>query len=333
MKEHSFAQYVRILGKGRNGARALTREEAYSAMSTIYRYGVEPEQIGAFLMLMRVKEETAEEVAGFVQAIRESIPAINGESKIAIDWPSYAGKRRQLPWYLLAALLLSRNGFPVFMHGLTREDDRIYTTQALEVLGICVSKSIPEAARKINNEGFAYMDIDLLSPLTAELLDTRDLLGLRSPLHTVVRMINPFSAPLSLHSVFHPNYAVIHQKAALLLDETQALSFKGEGGENERIPERACKVYGVSDGKAWEQEWPALLPPDKYGRDTFPDMEHYLAVWEARVEDEYASMAVTGTLALVFAALDTTLSQKDALHRAKNIWQSRDVSVIKKQYV
>jgi anthranilate phosphoribosyltransferase len=336
MEEHPFAQYIRILGKGRNGARALSREEAYSAMDMIFRYEYEPEQIGAFLMLMRVKEETAEEVAGFVQAIRDSIPVQTAEARVAIDWPSYAGKRRQMPWYLLAALTLGRNGYPVFMHGLSREDERIYTLQALEALGIKPCESLPAAAHEINRHGFAYQDIEFLSPLTEELLETRNLLGLRSPLHTVARMINPFSADLTMHAVFHPNYAAIHQHASLLLGEKRALSFKGEGGENERIPERSCTVYGVSDGKTWEQQWPALLPPGKYGSDTFPDMDHFLDVWEGRVEDEYATMAITGTMALALAALEDGLSQQNALQRASEMWQSRhtakDGSAAKEQY-
>lgn len=332
MEEHPFAQYIRILGKGRNGARALSQEEAYSAMDMIFRYEYEPEQIGAFLMLMRVKEETAAEVAGFVQAIRDSIPMQMAQANVAVDWPTYAGKRRQMPWYLLAALTLSRNGYPVFMHGLTRDDERIYTSQALEALGIAECESLPAAANHINRYGFAYMDIGFLSPLSAELLDTRDLLGLRSPLHTVVRMLNPFKAELSLHSVFHPNYAQVHQQASLLLGETRAISFKGEGGENERIPERGCDVYGVSDGKGWEQKWPALLPPGKYGREPFPDLDHFLDVWEGRIDDEYANMAVTGTMALVLSALEKGLSQSDALARAEQMWQSRGMSTVQEQY-
>jgi anthranilate phosphoribosyltransferase len=332
MEEHPFAQYIRILGKGRNGARALSQEEAYSAMDMIYRYDVEPEQVGAFLMLMRMKEETAEEVAGFVQAIRDSIPVMPELTPVAVDWPSYAGKRRQLPWYLLAALLLGRNGYPVFMHGLTREDERLYTSQALDALGIRSCESISAAANGINRDGFAYLDIGQVSPLTVELMDLRDLLGLRSPLHTVARMLNPFSATLSLHAVFHPNYASVHQQAALLLGEKMALSFKGEGGENERIPERACTVYGVSDGKLWGQQWPALLPPDKYGRESFPDLEHFLAVWEGDVEDKYASMTVIGTLALVLSALMPGHTQEYLLQHAQEIWQTRHNYDVKERY-
>lgn len=330
MSEHPFAQYIRILGKGKKGQRPLSREEAYTAMDMIFRYDVEPEQIGAFLMLMRVKEESAEEVAGFVQAIRESIPRPMNLPRVSIDWPSYAGKRRQMPWYLLAALLLSQNDYPVFMHGLTREDERIYTRQVLEALGLEVCSSLPAVVGALKTNNFAYLDVEFVSSLTAELLDTRDLLGLRSPLHTVVRMINPFSADLSMHSVFHPNYAEIHQQASLLLGDASAISFKGEGGENERIPERACTVYGVSNGKSWEEQWPALLSPGKYGRDKFPDIEHFIRVWQGEVTDEYAEAAVTGTMALCLAALQES-SQEDALQHARELWHSRSTDSINKQ--
>ena len=55
--EHPFAQYVRILGKGKRGSRDLTQEEAYAAMCMILADQVRAEQLGAFLMLLRHKEE------------------------------------------------------------------------------------------------------------------------------------------------------------------------------------------------------------------------------------------------------------------------------------
>ena len=63
-EEHPFAQYVRIIGRGKNVGRSYTEEEAETAMDMILADQVEPEQLGAFLMLLRVKEETPEEVAG-----------------------------------------------------------------------------------------------------------------------------------------------------------------------------------------------------------------------------------------------------------------------------
>ena len=68
--EHAFAPYVRALGKGKRGSRSLSQDEARDAMSMILHQQVEPEQLGAFLMLLRLKEETPGELAGFVEAVR-----------------------------------------------------------------------------------------------------------------------------------------------------------------------------------------------------------------------------------------------------------------------
>ena len=72
-EEHPFAQYVRILGKGKNGTRPFTEQEAFDSFSMVLAGEVEPVQLGAYMMLMRVKEETREELVGFVRAVRNSI--------------------------------------------------------------------------------------------------------------------------------------------------------------------------------------------------------------------------------------------------------------------
>lgn len=321
--EHPFANYIRILGKGKKGARALTQQEAYDAMQQIYCYDVEPEQLGAFLMLMRVKEETPEEVAGFVNAIRDSMPVPQNIPAVAIDWSSYAGKRRQLPWYLLAALTLANNGYPVFMHGMYRDDDRIYTRQALAALGLTEADNFNQAISFITHTGFAYMDINKISKLTAELIEKRNLLGLRPPLHTVARMLNPLSARLMLQGVFHPGYAETHQLAARLLEQPRALAFKGEGGEIERVPERAVKLYGLTDGEVWQEEWPAILPADKYVAEKFPDWSHYQAVWTGQATDNYGLQATLGSIALVLRALGEADNYQQAHTKAEAFWQAR----------
>ena len=60
--EHPFAPYVRILGRGKRGSRSFNRAEARAAMAMILRDEVDPVQLGAFLMLLRVKEETTDEL-------------------------------------------------------------------------------------------------------------------------------------------------------------------------------------------------------------------------------------------------------------------------------
>src|SRR5690606_24165098 len=113
--EHPFAVFVRILGKGKRGARGMTREEAREAMGMLLDGKVEDTQLGAFLMLLRHKEESAEELAGFTEALRQRLDA--PRIAVDIDWPSYAGKKRHLPWFLLAIKALAASGVRILIHG------------------------------------------------------------------------------------------------------------------------------------------------------------------------------------------------------------------------
>ncbi len=322
-RPHPFARFIQILGKGRNGMRPLSEEEAYEAMQMIACYDVEPEQLGAFLMLMRVKEETPEEVAGFTRALRESLPLQETAMRPAIDWAAYAGKKRQLPWFLLAALVTAGRGYPVFMHGLSLGDERIYVPEALDALDRETSGSMQAAAERLKSEGFAYLPISKFSPLTAQMISMRDMLGLRPPLNTVARMLNPFAAPLSLMGVFHPNFAAIHRQAALRLGQPNALICKGEGGELERIPDRAVELHGVSDGREWVETWEPLLKPGQQVKPDRLNLKHFREVWEGDAQDAYGELAVIGTLALVIRALGLADSAQAAHQQAERWWLER----------
>jgi anthranilate phosphoribosyltransferase len=320
---HPFARFIEILAKGRNGMRSLTFEEARDAMRMISCYDVEPEQIGAFLMLMRVKEETADEVAGFTEALRESLPLSGLQIQASIDWAAYAGKKRQLPWFLLAALILAKRGHRVFMHGLFRSDERIYVPEALDALDIDTAGSLAQAEQQLSSQGFSYLPISKLSPLTGQLIGSRELLGVRSPLQTVARMLNPFSAPLSLIGVFHPNFAEIHQQAAHKIGQSSALICKGEGGEFERIPDREVSLYGVGSDGLWNESWDKLKEPDASVKPARLNLNHFRSVWEGEVKDDYAEYAVAGTLALVLRALGLAQNSSDAYRMGCAWWQER----------
>ncbi|MET0065355.1 MAG: glycosyl transferase family protein [Candidatus Thiodiazotropha sp.] len=320
---HPFARFIEILAKGRNGMRSLTFDEARDAMRMISCYDVEPEQIGAFLMLMRVKEETADEVAGFTLALRESLPLPGLQVQASIDWAAYAGKKRQLPWFLLAALILAKRGYRVFMHGMYRNDERIYVPEALDALDIDTAGSLAQAEHQLSTLGFSYLPISKLSPLTGQLIGTRELFGLRSPLHTVARMLNPFSAPLSLMGVFHPNYAAIHQQAAYKMEQPAALICKGEGGEFERIPDRDVTLYGVDRDGIWKEQWDKLKETGTTVKPERLNLNHFRSVWEGDVKDDYAEYAVTGTLALVLRALGLAQDSTDAYLKGAEWWRER----------
>jgi anthranilate phosphoribosyltransferase len=321
---HPFARFIAILGRGRNLSRALTVEEAEEAMAMILRGDVLPEQLGAFLMLLRMKEEGPAELAGFVRAVRKTLPAPE-PGLVDVDWTSYAGKKRQLPWFLLAALCLAQSGRKVFMHGFDGHTaGRLYTGEVLAALGLPTAPDFAAATRQLKQNGFAYMDLAAISPPLARMMGFKPILGLRSPVHTLARMINPFAAPCLLQGIFHPNYMATHRDAALLLGEPNMVVFRGEGGEIERRPGKPCETLGVADGVAVEERWPPLMEEPRQLPDESMEVTRLLAVWRGEAEEPYAEAAITGTLAIALRAMGLAPDIKMAQSRAETLWRGRD---------
>lgn len=328
--EHPFAPFVRILGKGKTSSRSLTLDEARTAMAMILAGEVEDVQLGAFLMLLRVKEESPEELAGFVMAARAAIrqrrhDALGADNSLAVDldWSSYAGKRKHYPWFLLAVKILAARGVRVFMHGASGHTlNRLYTEAVLPELHLPVCDNWQGVAAALSTHNFAYLSLDGLCPKLGEIIQLRNVLGLRSPVHTLARLLNPLDAPHVMQAIFHPAYRSSHQQAAALLGYTNSCVIKGEGGEIERNPDGLCLAKQIINGQLAEEEWPALFPLRHDAEEAF-DLSRFLAVWRGEASHEYGEMAVIGTLALALRVLQRADSQDAALAMASDWWQNR----------
>ncbi len=324
-KEHPFAQYIRILGKGPTLSRPLTREETRTATAMVLAGEVEPVQLGAFLCLLRVKTETPDEMAGFVEAARATIAVPAGAPAVDLDWSSYAGKTRRLPWYLLSALLLAGSGVRVFMHGADGHTaGRIYLRDALAALGIAPAASTDDAAERLAADNFAYLPLEKLCPPLHRLMGLRDLLGLRSPVHSAARMLNPFRAPHEVIGVAHPHYRPVHQQAARMIGQRRLAVFKGEGGEAERRPEKPALVFVLDGDSTAEEEWPAL--PAAAPAEESLDLARLRGVWDGTVDDAYAVAAIASSAAVPLKLMGRADSFEAALALANQLWERRDRS-------
>ena len=321
---HPFATYIQALGRGKKGARSLSESEAYDAFLAILNNTIEPIQLGAFLMLLRVKEETPEELAGFVRACRSAIHAPT-DTTVDIDWPSYAGKRKQPPWFVLSLLCLADAGYTILVHGVQgHTPDRLYTEQVFDGLSLPKSNTWPDVSGALATNRLSYLPIERMHPVLGYLLRLKPTLGLRSPVHTLCRLINPLSAKHSFQSVFHPAYAQKHQAAAHLLGQQSMAVFKGEGGEIERNPEANTLVKSLYNGVSREHTWPRLLPK-QVGQDApVVSIDSLRQIWRAEHDDTYAYHAVIATMAIVLGQIHPELSQDDLLDRAKQHWQARN---------
>lgn len=319
----TFASFVRILGRGKTGSRSLNFDEAYQAFSLILQGKASGEQVGAFLMLLRVKEESAEEIAGFAKACQDFInaPALDAD----IDWPSYAGKRKQPPWFILCLLLLAHHGKRIFVHGsMGYTANRLYTEAAFAALGLPIVHNWQQAQTALAEHKLCYMPLpDMCQPLQ-QLIDLRSHFGLRSAVHTLCRLINPSQAPFLFSSIFHPAYAATHQQAAVLLNQPNMAVFKGESGEVERKADATCLVKSVQFDNSSEYKWPRLQQTKQAPVETLT-VQALKNCWQQPEQEPYGEQAVIGTLAIVLAHLEQ-LAPEQAMSQATTMWQQRPIN-------
>ncbi|MCK5926242.1 MAG: glycosyl transferase family protein, partial [Methylococcales bacterium] len=299
-----------------------TQDEAYRAMKMIVNHEVKAEQLGAFLMLMRIKEETPEELAGFVLAVRESLNT--PEITVDLDWSSYAGKRRHLPWFLLSVLVLAENNIKIFMHGAKgTTDDRIYTEDALNTLNISAARSFKEVEAQLAQQNFSYLPLHYLSPVLNDIMNLRYLMGLRSPVHTLVRLLNPLNATYTLQGIFHPSYRDVHQHAAQLMGQKNMAVLKGEGGETEKNPDSECLIKSVDNGILTEELWSPLFSR-RHLKSDYLDPKQLLNIWQGTTQDEFAQATIIGTMAVALKVMKKVENQQQAQNVARYYWEKRD---------
>jgi anthranilate phosphoribosyltransferase len=302
----------------------LSAEEAHQAMSVLLEGGASEAQIAGFLVALKMKGETAAELAGFVTAARETLAPSTGPAP-DLDWPSYADHHRQLPYFVLAALLLARAGVRVLMHGIAGNAQGHVTTRAvLAALGVPTETSLPDAQARLQQGALAYVGLEHICPALERLFALRPLLGLRSPVNSLARALNPLGARCQMQGVFHPAYQTLHQETALLLAQPRAAVFKGGGGEAQRNPDKPCAVALVEDGAANEEIWPALATEHAFRpREEPQEIARVLALWRGEQDDTGAVAAITGTLAVALKLLGCANTQEAAQTTAEDLWRGR----------
>ncbi|SHO56068.1 glycosyl transferase family protein [Vibrio quintilis] len=319
-----FSEIIKLIGKGKKAGQYLTREQAREAMSQVLRGEVTPEQTGAFLMLLRVREESSEELAGFLAACREHvIPAFDSINHVDLDLGCYAGKRRHLPWLVLAVMALAQQGYKIFLHGTQEpESQRLYLSAVWQAFGWPVATTVAQANQQLAERGFCYMDLHHIHPALYDLIQLRRLFSLRSCANTLSRMLNPAGAPYSLHGVFHREFDARHAEVAQLAGDSGVACFRGDGGEVEVSPERAFTLYSCFDGQLVTDDFPPLLTRTQ----TKPralEPQQMIPLWRGEADDIYGEAAVIGTIA-VMLRLTEQLPVAESLEKAKTVWESRD---------
>jgi anthranilate phosphoribosyltransferase len=241
-----ISQYLKEIGRGKQGARPLTRDQAADLFGQVLEGQVSDLEVGAFCIAMRVKGETPEEMCGFLDAAHARLHrARTGSGKTAIVLPSYNGARRLPVLTPLLAGLLARRGWPVLIHGTSTESSRVFVRDVLQALDIQDSAGAPV----LRDGQVAFVPTEVLSPGLKRLLDARRLIGLRNSGHSLVKLMNPVDGPAVIVSSYtHPEYAVSMGAVFELLGAT-ALLLRGTEGEVVADARRLPQMEGFLRGQ------------------------------------------------------------------------------------
>ena len=241
----SIAKYIKEIGRGKQGARALTREQAADLLGQVLDGTVTDLEIGGFCLAMRIKGETAQEMAGFLDATHARLQRVPAGERPLVVIPSYNGARKLPVLTPLLALLLARAGAPVLVHGAASESTRVFTSGVLEALDIPAETAI----RRVPNGSVVFMPTAVLCPGLQRLLEVRRAVGLRNPAHSLVKIMNPaMGKSLVISSYTHPEYA-LSMAATFELTRANAMLLRGTEGEAVADPRRMPQMDGFLNGE------------------------------------------------------------------------------------
>jgi len=267
MRGMGIGHYIKDIGRGKDGARALGREQAADLMGQILDQQVSDLELGAFCIAMRIKGETPEEMAGFLDATHARLNKVHTGQVPAVVLPSYNGARKLPVLSPLLALLLAREGVALAMHGTPTEDKRVSSQAVLAELGIdALGISASGASPQVKAGETVFVPTGVLNAGLERLLSVRRVVGLRNPGHSLVKLMNPFDGPaLVVGSYTHPEY-LQSMSATFALTGQHALLLRGTEGESVADARRTPAMDVFKDGQTRrvqaQQEGPLAQMPD-----------------------------------------------------------------------
>jgi anthranilate phosphoribosyltransferase len=273
MTESTFscARFIKEIGRGPNGARPLSRDDAHDLYAAMLGGRVTDIELGAVLLAYRLKGETPAELAGMLAAAHETLDLLSTPAggHRAVSIPSYNGARKQANLTPLLALRLAHEGVPVLVHGVTEDPGRVTSAEIFARLGVPAAAAVSDIDGALGRARIAFAPIASLSPQLARLLSLRRLLGVRNSTHTLVKLLQPFREPgLRLVNYTHPAYR--DSLSSLFVDHPEvgsggALLARGTEGEAVADTRRQVQIDWLHDGLV-----ETIVEPERRDVDTPP---------------------------------------------------------------
>ncbi|EAZ92194.1 anthranilate phosphoribosyltransferase family protein [Crocosphaera chwakensis] len=270
---NTFREYLKKIGSGVHTGRDLTRNESADAMKLMLLAEATPAQIGAFLMVHRIKRPTPEELAGMLDTYAELGPKLDIDH-LEFDYPvtvlgtPYDGRSRTAPVTTLTALILATVGVPVVLHGGEAMPTKygVPLVNIWQGLGVDFAKlSLEESQKMLEKTGLTFVYLPNHFPEAQQLVPYRDQIGKRPPLATLELMWSPCSSS-QVHIVsgfVHPPTETLFRDTLKLRNFHHFTTVKGLEGSCD-LPQSRTAIIGINQPSN-NPEWQRLhLHPQDY---------------------------------------------------------------------
>ena len=234
--------------------RDLTRAQARDVMDGVMRGEATPAQIGGFLIALRLKGETADEIAGFAEAMRAHVVPVRPERADLVDTAGTGGDgAHTLNISTAAALVAAAAGAAVAKHGNRAVSSSSGSADVLEALGFTLELAPEQIARSIDELGFGFMFAPTHHPAMRHAAPVRRELATRTVFNVLGPLTNPAGARAQVVGVYAPELVRTLSDVLARLGARRAFVVHGAAGIDELSPAGPNLVGEVVDGDVRER--------------------------------------------------------------------------------
>jgi anthranilate phosphoribosyltransferase len=233
----------------------LSRADAREIMGSVMDGEETPAQIAGFLVALRTKGETADEIAGFAEAMREHMVPVTPTRSPVVDIVGTGGDGAgTFNISTAAAIVAASAGAAVAKHGNRAASSTAGSADVLEELGIVLEQAPERTARSIDELGFGFMFARAHHPTMRHVAAVRQELGIRTVFNVLGPLANPAGACDGVFGVYSAELAPTYAEALAELGARRAFVVHGAGGLDELSPSGTSLVVEVVDGDVREWE-------------------------------------------------------------------------------
>lgn len=244
--QQSFTEYIENISKGNN----LSSEQALNAMRMILSGKVSSEEVSAFLIGMRMKGETIEELTSFVKVMRDSAVSVDVDITNAVDLCGTGGDKSGTFNISTAAMfVVSGAGVPVLKHGNKSVSSKSGSFDVLVELGGVPNLKKDEVERLYNETGMAFMFAPNFHPAMKHVMPARKALKIRTFFNMLGPMLNPANVKYQLVGTFSREAAEKMSKIFQNLDVERTFTVHSHDGLDEVSLTSKSDVFELIKGR------------------------------------------------------------------------------------